>query len=295
MCKAQIRVDSNGNIGLKSTSTDASADIYLNGSAKILSLYYFSNSGTFRPWSSSNSNYIGNSTFPFAYIYGSNIYAGGNYLGSDKRFKENFNEIDSPLNKLLQLKGHKYDLIIDKNDSTITQKEQAKKEKLSKNKMGFIAQEVKEILPEAVVYDEEIDRYYLDYNAIIPVIVEAMKEQEAKIDALEKEIQSLKTAPKEKSATINNVTKDQIASLNQNIPNPFSENTKIEMVVPTIVSSAVLYIYNMQGNQIKQITITERGKTSVTIEGRTLKAGMYFYTLIADGKEVDTKKMILTK
>jgi hypothetical protein len=32
-----------------------------------------------------------------------------------------------------------------------------------------------------------------------------------------------------------------------------------------------------------------------TIEGHTLKAGMYLYTLIADGKEVDTKKMILTK
>jgi len=32
-----------------------------------------------------------------------------------------------------------------------------------------------------------------------------------------------------------------------------------------------------------------------TIEGCSINAGMYLYTLIADGKEVDTKKMILTK
>jgi len=33
----------------------------------------------------------------------------------------------------------------------------------------------------------------------------------------------------------------------------------------------------------------------LTISGSELNAGMYFYSLIADGKEVDTKKMILTK
>jgi hypothetical protein len=41
--------------------------------------------------------------------------------------------------------------------------------------------------------------------------------------------------------------------------------------------------------------MTSLSNTSVTIEGHTLKAGMYLYTLIADGKEVDTKRMILTK
>ncbi len=34
---------------------------------------------------------------------------------------------------------------------------------------------------------------------------------------------------------------------------------------------------------------------TLTIDGYTLDAGMYLYSLIADGKEVDTKKMILTK
>lgn len=54
-------------------------------------------------------------------------------------------------------------------------------------------------------------------------------------------------------------------------------------------------ILNMQGVKIDQFNISERENTFITIEGYSLKAGMYLYTLIADGKEVDTKKMILTK
>jgi hypothetical protein len=61
------------------------------------------------------------------------------------------------------------------------------------------------------------------------------------------------------------------------------------------LSWLILIIYNLQGEQIKQIAVNERNNTSITIEGHSLKAGMYLYTLIADGKEADTKKMILTK
>ncbi|MDA3880330.1 MAG: T9SS type A sorting domain-containing protein [Prolixibacteraceae bacterium] len=51
----------------------------------------------------------------------------------------------------------------------------------------------------------------------------------------------------------------------------------------------------MLGKQIITYTLQQRGNTSLTINGYALEAGMYLYTLIADGKEVDTKKMILTK
>jgi hypothetical protein len=156
-----------------------------------------------------------------------------------------------------------------------------------KNKIGFLAQDVQKVLPEVVVYDDSTDIYGIEYSKIVPVLVEAIKE-------LNTEIETLKSTPKQKSATIGEENGEP-ATLNQNIPNPFSENTTINMYLPNSVSRATLYIYNMQGEQIKQITVNERGNTSVTIEGRTLKAGMYLYTLIADGKEVDTKKMILTK
>ena len=41
--------------------------------------------------------------------------------------------------------------------------------------------------------------------------------------------------------------------------------------------------------------ITARGAGSVTISGSSLSAGMYVYTLVADGQIVDSKRMILTE
>jgi hypothetical protein len=51
----------------------------------------------------------------------------------------------------------------------------------------------------------------------------------------------------------------------------------------------------MQGSQIEQFQLLLTGKGSIKIEGSSMEPGMYLYTLIADGIEVDTKKMILTK
>ncbi|RLD60600.1 MAG: hypothetical protein DRJ01_09370 [Bacteroidetes bacterium] len=51
----------------------------------------------------------------------------------------------------------------------------------------------------------------------------------------------------------------------------------------------------MQGTEIKNFKINQFENNSVSIKGSELKAGMYFYTLTANGKEIDTKKMILTK
>jgi hypothetical protein len=50
----------------------------------------------------------------------------------------------------------------------------------------------------------------------------------------------------------------------------------------------------MQGKQISQYPVYERGNGSVTINGGEFKAGMYMYTLIADGHVIDSKQMILT-
>ncbi len=250
-------------------------------------------SNSFIPISSTQSS-VGTSGNQFHDIYGTIHWAGSLILSSDKRLKENLRSIEKPLDKILQIDGLKYDFISTVPDSMKDEKEKEKRKRLEKDRLGFVAQDLQSILPEAVFYDDGADKYYIDYIAVIPVIVEAMKEQQEQIGLLESEIESLKRNNNEKSAFINNED-PQNATLNQNIPNPFSSNTLIEMNIPKSVSRAVLYIYNMQGEQIKKIAVNERGNTSITIEGHSLKAGMYLYTLIADSKEIDTKKMILTK
>jgi len=85
------------------------------------------------------------------------------------------------------------------------------------------------------------------------------------------------------------------ATLYQNNPNPFSEKTEIRFLLPESVNAATLYIYDMQGTQLKSIPVQQRGNGSVVIHGSELQAGMYLYALTADGQEVDTKRMMLTK
>ena len=98
------------------------------------------------------------------------------------------------------------------------------------------------------------------------------------------------------SSKKNNSSKaSEPSRLYQNTPNPFSENTQIRYFLPEQTTSATLYIYNMQGNQVDSQPVYELGNGTITIEGGMLTPGMYMYSLIADGKEVDTKKMILTR
>lgn len=51
----------------------------------------------------------------------------------------------------------------------------------------------------------------------------------------------------------------------------------------------------MNGKQLRNIELQQRGHGDVTIQGGELEAGMYMYALIVDGKLVDTKQMVLTE
>ena len=85
------------------------------------------------------------------------------------------------------------------------------------------------------------------------------------------------------------------SELFQNNPNPFTEETEVKCFIPTEISNADLYIYDMNGRQLEKRTISDRGNVSLTIKGGSLEAGIYLYSLITDGQVIDTKRMILTK
>ena len=93
------------------------------------------------------------------------------------------------------------------------------------------------------------------------------------------------------------VTEDIVLkpSMQQNTPNPFSETTTIQYALPNDVKTALLCVYDLNGKQMLQKELAGRGNASVTLQGGELPAGMYLYSLIADGKVIDTKRMILTE
>ena len=50
----------------------------------------------------------------------------------------------------------------------------------------------------------------------------------------------------------------------------------------------------MQGKMVKQLPVNA-SMQSVTINGYELQAGIYLYSLVVGGQEIDTKRMILSK
>ena len=144
----------------------------------------------------------------------------------------------------------------------------------------------------------------INYTELIPLLLQSIKELQAKVAVLEASkggnnggavayALAKPIGTTEMSST--NIAADVVASLSQNTPNPFSEATTIAFTLPESVKEAMLCIYDMNGKQLEQITITERGASSVQIEGYKFSAGMYLYSLIADGAIIDTKRMVLTK
>lgn len=80
--------------------------------------------------------------------------------------------------------------------------------------------------------------------------------------------------------------------LDQNIPNPFAEQTVINFSIPESVKSAQIHFYDGIGSLIKTVEISQRGLGSITVFGADLSSGTYMYTLVADGINVATKKMV---
>ena len=119
---------------------------------------------------------IGASTTSSSYsIYAQkSIYSLGDVIAySDARFKTNVVTIDSPLDKVLNMRGVYYNPIDKKT-----------KEVNDKRKVGVIAQELNEVLPEAVTYAEDVDEYGVDYGKLTGVLIEAIKELKQEINEL---------------------------------------------------------------------------------------------------------------
>lgn len=163
---------------------------------------------------------------------------------------------------------------------------------------GFVAQEVESLIKKTGyvfsgvdVPENDNDTYSIRYAEFVVPLVKAVQELSAQVTAQQKEIETLRR--------LNNNSNEKRDSwekieLHQNNPNPFSMDTKIEMIIPE-ANDAKLLIYNLEGKQLKTISVNDRGETDVIIRGNELKAGMYLYTLVIDGQVVDTKRMILTE
>ena len=99
------------------------------------------------------------------------------YYSSDIRFKDNITPIKNALAKIQQIGGYEFDW----NDNQETHKG---------HDLGIIAQEVEELFPE-IVANREDGYKSVKYERLIPVLIEAIKEQSSIIDKLIDRIEKL--------------------------------------------------------------------------------------------------------
>jgi len=106
---------------------------------------------------------------------GNVTFAGDVTAYSDARVKENVHTIENALDKTLQLRGVTYNRTDSEDKST---------------KVGVIAQEVLEVVPEVVNQDAS-GMYNVSYGNLTAVLIEAIKEQQKQIDELKEIINGL--------------------------------------------------------------------------------------------------------
>lgn len=176
----------------------------------------------------------------------------------------------------------------------------------SVKKFGLIEKEVQSVLPEATS-DKELSgteggstnlkataKLSLEYDALIPVLIKGMQEQQKTITALQEKVAQLEAASSIAATSTDNmkVGSNLIsgASLEQNQPNPFNQSTIIRYRLPQATSGQI-NIYDNKGLLIKSLKANESGQT--TVNASDLKPGTYIYTLLVNGKLAASKKLVL--
>jgi hypothetical protein len=199
---------------------------------------------------------------------------------------------------------------------------------------GFVAQEV-EAAAEKLHYnfsgvDKPKDKdglYGLRYGDFVVPLVKAVQElskiddnkdakieaQQKQLDLLQKEVDDLKAMIQQvqqctlcgqqsmqssQASATSNVSQTIIlsgASLEQNVPNPFTNATTIGYLLPTKFSSAQIVVTDKNGKTLKSFNIQTPGKGKLNVDASMLSSGAYNYALYVDGKFIDSKQMISAK
>ncbi|MGD1844687.1 MAG: tail fiber domain-containing protein [Salibacteraceae bacterium] len=117
-------------------------------------------------------------------VFGSALASGGSWVNSDARFKQDIQPIGNAMDMIQRLQGTTY---------TFDRENFPERNFNEGQQYGFIAQDLQEVMPEAVMPDQE-GYFGVNYDAVVPVLVEGIKEQQAQ---LETQAQQMETQEKE--------------------------------------------------------------------------------------------------
>jgi len=258
----------------------------------------------------------------YAGYFSGNVYSSGGYTTSDQKLKKNIRDFTSAMDIINKLKPKQFEFRQDGNYKLMNLPQGSH--------FGLIAQDVEKILPhlvndtkfetamaqshvtKAVLQQaqesgktnpkpEVIEFKALNYTELIPIIIKGIQEQQQMIDNLQQQNEKQQEQIDRLEQIITKLTSSSQSSVNgsaayleQNAPNPFNQNTLIKYFLPQNIDAAI-NITDINGKIIKTIVVTGKGSGQLILDAQQLAAGTYQYSLIVNGKVIDTKKMVLTR
>jgi len=193
MNTSTIRTDGDIQIGANGANFKVDANGLELGNSSDVGYIDTTGGDLYLNWNEGGETHVGNGAGAYGDIRADNF-----YNQSDRREKKDIETLKDALSTINELRGVSF-----------TWKKNEKKD------IGFIAQEVKEILPELVTVSEITTKnsntteetYLVNYSGVIPILVEAIKQQQEQINKLSAEVAQLqqgseKTTNRSKNATV---------------------------------------------------------------------------------------------
>ena len=249
----------------------------------------------------------------YAGYFNGNTYVNGNltataiYNLSDMRLKKNVtllsetnNTKGNAIDNLQKLNVIEYNLVNPlKNEKSDYQSKRFKDDvgqsevEINRRHYGVSAQELQELYPDLVL--EGQDGYLVvNYVELVPILIRSIQELKQELDEVKGQDNARITRSESDNEKEISFASSSDNILYQNSPNPFKEQTVIRFKLANNVQDASICFFDMNGRLLKKLPISS-GMESVSIGGYELGEGMFLYSLIVNGQEIDTKKMVITK
>jgi hypothetical protein len=289
--------NTNQAIGIQSSITGGETTIAVlgkaEGAANSIGVYGVTPSNTQFAASIYGVQTVSNPFSLFAGYFDGDVQAGTMYIPSDAKLKENIKEEISALDNIMLLKPvtYNYKKVYGLCLSQL-------------NQHGFISQELAEVFPELTkditkpVFDEEgkvvseLSYKTINYIGLISVLTESVQELNTQLIKVRQDLDDYKANDAIRSQIVQNTANLNGYSIEQNVPNPFSDKTSIRFQLAPGVQSATLSIFNLNGAFMRDYSL-EGNSGEIEILASEIGKGMFIYSLNQNGQEIISKRMII--